>query len=141
MLPTERRDALQQIVGNIPAQLSQRGRCSAEGLLPRARWRRSHQLRVRTRTELGRHDDHERAQRRRQFERDLLIERTQSGLKRAKSEGKALGRPSTLSDKQKQDVRDDLTRGMSISAIAQKFVTSRQTITRVRDEGSRSVRT
>ncbi|MET3755385.1 putative DNA-invertase from lambdoid prophage Rac [Rhizobium binae] len=33
-----------------------------------------------------------------QFERDLLIERTQSGLKRAKSEGKTLGRPSTLSD-------------------------------------------
>ena len=31
-----------------------------------------------------------------QFERDLLIERTQSGLKRAKSEGKSSGRPSTL---------------------------------------------
>ncbi|HBY8281261.1 TPA: recombinase family protein, partial [Klebsiella pneumoniae] len=29
-----------------------------------------------------------------QFERDLLIERTQSGLKRAKSEGKTLGRPA-----------------------------------------------
>lgn len=28
-----------------------------------------------------------------QFERDLLIERTQSGLKRAKSEAKALSRP------------------------------------------------
>ena len=75
-----------------------------------------------------------------QFERDLLIERTQSGLKRAKSEGKALGRPSTLSDKQKQDVRGDLTTGMSVSAIARKFATSRQTIMRVRDEGSRSVR-
>ncbi|AIK40859.1 hypothetical protein DR92_4474 (plasmid) [Brucella anthropi] len=36
-----------------------------------------------------------------QFERDLLIERAQSDLKRAKSEGKTLGRPSTLSDKQK----------------------------------------
>lgn len=53
-----------------------------------------------------------------QFERDLLIERTQSGLKRAKSEGKVLGRPSTLSEKQKQDVRDDLAAGMSVSAIA-----------------------
>ncbi|PLE35361.1 resolvase, partial [Klebsiella pneumoniae] len=31
-----------------------------------------------------------------QFERDLLIERTQSGLKRAKSEGKTLGRPARL---------------------------------------------
>lgn len=34
-----------------------------------------------------------------QFERDLLIERTQSGLIRTKSEGKSLGRPSTLDDK------------------------------------------
>lgn len=74
-----------------------------------------------------------------QFERDLLIERTQSGLKRAKSEGKALGRPSTLNEKQKQDVRKDLAAGMSVSAIARKFTTSRQTIMRVRDERSRSV--
>ncbi|UVC19264.1 recombinase family protein [Mesorhizobium onobrychidis] len=73
-----------------------------------------------------------------QFERDLLIERTQSGLKRAKSEGKALGRPSTLSERQKQDVRDDLA--MSVSAAARKFATSRQTIMRIRDESSRSVR-
>ena len=43
-----------------------------------------------------------------EFERGLLVERTQSGLKRAKLEGKALGRPSTFSDKQKQDVREDL---------------------------------
>ncbi|WP_107677851.1 recombinase family protein [Agrobacterium sp. LAD9] len=75
-----------------------------------------------------------------QFERDLLIERTQSGLKRAKSEGKTLGRPSTLNDEQKQGVRDDLAKEMSVSAIAKKFRTSRQTIMRVRDEGSQSVR-
>ena len=61
----------------------------------------------------------------------MLIERTQSGLKRAKSEGKALGRPSTLNEKQKQDVRDDLAKEMSVSAIARKFGTSRQTIMRV----------
>ncbi len=53
-----------------------------------------------------------------QFERDLLIERTQSGLKRAKSEGKTLGRPFTLSNAQKQGVRNDLATGMSVSAIA-----------------------
>ena len=75
-----------------------------------------------------------------QFERDLLIERTQSGLRRAKSEGKILGRPSTLNEEQKQGVRDDLTKEMSISAIARKFGTSRQTIMRVRDESSPSVR-
>ncbi|PLT99048.1 recombinase family protein [Sinorhizobium medicae] len=68
-----------------------------------------------------------------QFERDLLIERTQSGLRRAKSEGKALGRPLSLDEKQKRDVREDLANGMSVSAIARKFVTSRQTIMRIRD--------
>lgn len=69
------------------------------------------------------------------------IERTQSDLKRAKSEGKPLGRPSTLTEKQKQDVREDLATGMSVSATARKFATSRQTIMRVRAAGSRSVRT
>lgn len=75
-----------------------------------------------------------------QFERDLPIELTQSGLKRARSEGKTRGRPSTLSDEQKQDVRHDLAKEMSVSAIAKKFGTSRQTIMRVRDEGSHFVR-
>ncbi len=75
-----------------------------------------------------------------QFERDLLIERTQSGLKRAKAEGRTLGRPSILSEKQKQDARVELAAGLSVSAVARKFATSRQTIMRIRDEGSRSVR-
>lgn len=35
-----------------------------------------------------------------QFERDLLIERTQSGLERAKAEGKVLGRPPKASAEQ-----------------------------------------
>jgi len=67
-----------------------------------------------------------------QFERDLLIERTQSGLNRAKAEGKTLGRPATLSEQQKQAVRDGLAAGESVSAIARKFGTSRQTVMRVR---------
>jgi len=33
-----------------------------------------------------------------EFERDLLVERTQAGLARAKSEGKVLGRPRALTD-------------------------------------------
>ncbi len=74
-----------------------------------------------------------------QFERDLLIERTQSGLKRAKSEGKSLGRPSALSDQQKLGVHTDLVAGISISAIARKFETSRQTIMRIRDQAAKSV--
>jgi putative DNA-invertase from lambdoid prophage Rac len=74
-----------------------------------------------------------------QFEHDLLIERTQSGLKRAEAEGKTLGRSSILTEKQKQEVRDDLATGRSVSAIARMLATSRQTIMRVRDEGSRAV--
>ncbi|MCZ6908529.1 MAG: recombinase family protein, partial [Rickettsia endosymbiont of Ixodes persulcatus] len=35
-----------------------------------------------------------------QFERDLLIERTQSGLARAKANGKTLGRPQILAELQ-----------------------------------------
>ena len=39
-----------------------------------------------------------------EFERDLLVERTQAGLARAKAEGKSLGRPSALSHDQREDV-------------------------------------
>ncbi len=69
-----------------------------------------------------------------QFERDLLIERTQSGLARAKAEGKPLGRPSALSGDQQMLVRDKIQKGETISAIARHFDTSRQTIMRVRDQ-------
>ena len=72
-----------------------------------------------------------------QFERDLLVERTQSGLKRAKSEGKVLGRRPSLTNSQIQEVRSSLNSGKSVSAIARAFGTSRQTIMRVRDKPSR----
>lgn len=67
-----------------------------------------------------------------QFERDLLIERTHSGIERAKSEGKILGRPAVLSDQQKIKVREELRGGASIASLARKHGTSRQTIMRVR---------
>ncbi|HBO4228119.1 TPA: recombinase family protein [Pseudomonas aeruginosa] len=69
-----------------------------------------------------------------QFERDLLIERTQAGLNRAKAEGKTLGRKATLSEQQKQTVLDDLAAGLSVSAVARKLGTSRQTVMRARDQ-------
>lgn len=40
-----------------------------------------------------------------EFERDLLIERTQAGLARAKAHGKKLGRPSSLTVEQQEAVR------------------------------------
>jgi len=68
-----------------------------------------------------------------QFERDLLIERTRSGLARAKAEGTVLGRPVTLDATQRNTVRRELAAGASVSAMARKFATSRQTIMRARD--------
>jgi putative DNA-invertase from lambdoid prophage Rac len=68
-----------------------------------------------------------------QFERDLLIERTQSGLARAKSQGKILGRPKVLSELQSKQVLQQLQEGKSIAAIARNFNTSRQTIMRIRN--------
>lgn len=68
-----------------------------------------------------------------QFERDLLIERTQSGLSRAKSQGKKLGRPSALSTEEKYLVREKIENGDTVSAIAREFNTSRQTIMRIRE--------
>lgn len=68
-----------------------------------------------------------------EFERDLLVERTQAGLARAKAEGKALGRPSALSSAQVAEVGQRLTAGEAIAAIARAMGTSRQTIMRARD--------
>ncbi len=68
-----------------------------------------------------------------QFERDLLIERTQAGLERAKAEGTTLGRPGTLDAAQRDAVRAALASGASVSETARRFDTSRQTILRCRD--------
>ena len=68
-----------------------------------------------------------------QFERDLLIERTQSGLSRAKSQGKTLGRPKVLSEQQTKQALQQLEEGKAIASIARHFTTSRQTIMRIRD--------
>lgn len=65
-----------------------------------------------------------------EFERDLLIERTQSGLARAKAEGKRLGRPAVLSDAQQADIRAKRTAGFSLGALAKEFGVSRAAIQR-----------
>jgi putative DNA-invertase from lambdoid prophage Rac len=74
-----------------------------------------------------------------EFERDLLVERTHSGLARAKAEGKAIGRPSALSYAQAHEVRSRLAAGEAVAALAREFQTSRQTIMRVRQRPSQPV--
>lgn len=68
-----------------------------------------------------------------EFERDLLIERTQAGIARAKAEGKAIGRPTALSKQQQAEVRRQLNKGASVASLAKRYGTSRQTIMRVRN--------
>lgn len=68
-----------------------------------------------------------------EFERDLLIERTQAGLSRAKADGKKLGRPKSLNWEQYNTVLRCIAEGASVAALAREFDTSRQTIMRIRD--------
>src|SRR4051794_7464289 len=74
-----------------------------------------------------------------EFERDLLIERTQAGFSRAKAEGKTLGRPPGLTDDQRRAVEQRLDEGATVSAVAREFKTSRNTIMRVRDLSEKQV--
>ena len=67
-----------------------------------------------------------------EFERDLLVERTQSGLARAKSQGKTLGRPQSLSEAAIKAVLARLAQGEAVAALAREFGTSRQSIMRIR---------
>lgn len=66
-----------------------------------------------------------------EFERDLLIERTQAGLARAKAEGKTLGRPTALSIEQQTAIRAKRSEGASLGALAKEYGVSRAAIQRV----------
>lgn len=68
-----------------------------------------------------------------EFERDLLVERPQAGLARAKSEGKALGRPRALTDTQEAEALQRLSGGEAVAAVARALKTSRATVMRIRD--------
>ena len=67
-----------------------------------------------------------------EFERDLLVERTQAGLARAKGEGKTLGRPARLSDKQRADVARRVAAGETVSALARELEVDRAIIIRAK---------
>ena len=73
-----------------------------------------------------------------EFERDLLIERTQAGLARAKAEGKRFGRPPALTEAQQAEVLKRLAKGATVYGLAQHFGVGRQSIMRVRDKATAS---
>ncbi|MER4626202.1 recombinase family protein, partial [Klebsiella pneumoniae] len=52
-----------------------------------------------------------------EFEKDLLIERTHSGIARARASGKRFGRPSSLNGVQQQVVLERLNAGVSIGLL------------------------
>ncbi|MFN3774129.1 recombinase family protein [Sphingomonas parapaucimobilis] len=66
-----------------------------------------------------------------EFERDLLVERTQAGLSRAKAEGKTLGRPSALTLEQQATIRQRRAEGASLGVLASEYGVSRAAIQRV----------
>lgn len=67
-----------------------------------------------------------------EFERDLMLERTKSGISRAKAAGKTFGRPPALTPNQQQRAVERISAGDAIAAIARDFNTTRQTIMRLR---------
>ena len=71
-----------------------------------------------------------------EMERDLLVERNQSGLARAKSEGKVLGRPVKTTPSQQTEIINLRKNGASISALSRAYSVSRATIMRITGEAN-----
>ena len=71
-----------------------------------------------------------------EFERDLLIERTQAGLSRAKAQGKRLGRPSSLTPEQQESIRSQRSQGLSLGKLAKEYGVSRSAIQRAERQSS-----
>ena len=67
------------------------------------------------------------------FERDLIIERTQAGQARAKAAGVKFGRPAKTSDEDRFGIVQRLASGESVTSVARAFNVSRGTIVNIRD--------
>lgn len=74
-----------------------------------------------------------------QMERELLIERTQAGLARAKAEGVKLGRKPKTTDSQKRQIIAELEAGTSVSQVARTYQVSRATIIGIRERAAQQV--
>lgn len=67
------------------------------------------------------------------FERDLIIERTQAGQARARAAGTHMGRPSKTTDAQRKAIRAALAKGDTVTSMAARYGVSRATIISIRD--------
>lgn len=67
------------------------------------------------------------------FERDIIIERTQAGQARARAEGKHMGRPSKTTLDERRLIVQRLSGGESVSSVARAFRVSRGTVINIRE--------
>lgn len=63
-----------------------------------------------------------------EMERDLLVERTQAGLERARAEGKTLGRPLKTTPEQRKAMIEGYAAKIAVSALARQYGVSRATV-------------
>ena len=70
-------------------------------------------------------------------ERDLTRTRTADGRSRAQKRGRRMGRPSKLTDVQKQEARRRRAEGATLAELARSYDVGKSTISRL---GSRTVR-
>lgn len=66
-----------------------------------------------------------------EMERDLIVERTQAGLARAKAEGKILGRRPKTTPEQRKAMEEGYASKQSVSALAKFYGVSRSTVLKV----------
>lgn len=71
------------------------------------------------------------------MERDLLIERTQAGLARAKAEGKTLGRPRQTDDAKRAELRELVNSGgATVTEAAKRYGISRAAVYKIVQEAA-----
>jgi DNA invertase Pin-like site-specific DNA recombinase len=72
-----------------------------------------------------------------EFERAMIVERVQAGLRRARAQGKTLGRPR-VGEKVEAAIRRELVKGRGIHAVARAVGVGTGTVQRVRAEAART---
>jgi DNA invertase Pin-like site-specific DNA recombinase len=70
-----------------------------------------------------------------EFERAIIVGRVHAGLRRAKAQGKRLGRPR-VSPEVEQRIQRELTKGTGIRAVARKLGVGVGTVQRVKAEAA-----
>ncbi len=70
-----------------------------------------------------------------EFERAMIVERVHSGLRRAKAQGKRLGRPRVSREVERR-IQRELTKGTGIRAVARKLGVGVGTVQRVKAEAA-----